>query len=179
MSAGKLGLTPFHTYIPLTNTYPTSSGSGAIGAIEGLREKGFKGQITVLSLESYLPIDRTKLSKALIPDEKKVAWRDAQHFSDAGVTFHLSTEVTNVDFKNHKLTTANGGEFKYSKVLFCTGGTPKNLPLPGFKDLDNIFALRRVEDVQRINNAVGENGKKIVVVGTGFIGTLYVEVAIR
>lgn len=78
--------------------------------------------------------------------------------------------MTNVDFKNHKVKTASGGEFTYSKVLFCTGGTPKNLPMPGFKELKNIFLLRRVEDVQKINKAVGENGKKIVVVGTGFIG---------
>lgn len=149
---------------------PNDSGSGAIGAIEGLREKGFKGQITVLTLESYLPIDRTKLSKALIDDEKKLEWRNAQHFSEAGVNFHLSTEVISVDFKNHKLKTSSGSVFGYSKVLFCTGGTPRNLPLPGFKDLGGIFALRGVEDVQMINKAVGGNGKKILVVGTGFIG---------
>jgi hypothetical protein len=39
-----------------------SSGSGALGAIEGLREKGFKGKITVLSKEAYLPIDRVGTS---------------------------------------------------------------------------------------------------------------------
>lgn len=42
--------------------------------------------------------------------------------------------------------------------------------MPGFKDLKGIFALRGIEDVQGINKAVGSNGKKIVVVGTGFIG---------
>lgn len=146
------------------------SGSATIGAIEGLREKGFNGKITVLTLESHLPIDRTKLSKALIADEKKIEWRNTQHFSEAGVDFHFSTEVISVDFKNHKLKTLSGGEFGYSKVLFCTGGTPKSLSMPGFKDLKGIFALRGIEDAQKINNSVGGNGKKIVVVGTGFIG---------
>lgn len=42
--------------------------------------------------------------------------------------------------------------------------------MPGFKDLKGIFVLRGVEDVQGINKVVGSNGKKIVVVGTGFIG---------
>jgi NADPH-dependent 2,4-dienoyl-CoA reductase/sulfur reductase-like enzyme len=146
-------------------------GSGAIGAIESLREKGFKGRITVLSKEAYLPIDRTKLSKALISDAKKVEWRDQAHFSEAGVDFHLGVEVASVDFKAHKLHTKDGGEWSYGKVLFATGGTPKNLPMDGFKELGNIFSLRGLSDVEAINKAVGENkGRKVVVVGTGFIG---------
>jgi len=146
------------------------SGSGAMGAIEGLREKGFEGQITVLTKESYLPIDRTKLSKALISDEQKIQWRDAQHFRDAGVDFHLTTEVSSINFQAHKIYTKTGGEFSYSKVLLCTGGTPKRLAMKGFKDLGDIFVLRGVDHVQRINTALGENGKKVVVIGSSFIG---------
>ncbi|PWW75622.1 hypothetical protein C7212DRAFT_325504 [Tuber magnatum] len=145
-------------------------GSGAMGAIEVLREKGFKGQITVLTKERYLPIDRTKLSKALIPNEQKLQWRDAQHFRDAGVDFHLATEVSSIDFKAHKIHTKTGGEFSYSKVLLCTGGTPKRLPMEGFRSLGDIFVLRGVDDAQRINSAIGDNGKKVVVIGSSFIG---------
>jgi len=144
-----------------------------MGAIEGLREKGFKGQITVLTKESYLPIDRTKLSKALISDEQKVQWRDAQHFRDAGVDFHLTTEVSSIDFQAHKIHTNTGGEFSYSKVLLCTGGTPRRLAMKGFKDLGDIFVLRGVDDVKRINSALGDNGKKVVVIGSSFIGEFW------
>lgn len=42
--------------------------------------------------------------------------------------------------------------------------------MPGFKNLNGIFVMRGIEDVQGINKAAGGNGKKIVVVGTGFIG---------
>lgn len=42
--------------------------------------------------------------------------------------------------------------------------------MPGFKDLKGIFVLRGIEDVQGINKVVEGNGKKVVVVGTGFIG---------
>jgi len=44
------------------------------------------------------------------------------------------------------------------------------LPLPGFKDQSNIFLLRQIPDTQKIMNAVGDKGKKIVVVGSSFIG---------
>lgn len=76
-----------------------------------------------------------------------------------------------MDFKAHKIHTKDGGEWSYGKVLFATGGTPKNLPMDGFKELGNIFSLRGLSDVEAINKAVGENkGRKVVVVGTGFIG---------
>lgn len=119
-------------------------GSGAIGAIEGLRSKGFKGRVTVLSKEAYLPIDRTKLSKALIPDVAKIQWRDENHFKAGGVDFRIKSEVESVDFDSHKLKLKDGSDVDYSKVLFCTGGTPKMLPMKGFRELKNIFTLRTV-----------------------------------
>ncbi|KAF8254155.1 hypothetical protein K440DRAFT_639920 [Wilcoxina mikolae CBS 423.85] len=145
-------------------------GSGAIGAVEGIREKGYTGKITVLSKEAYLPIDRTKLSKALIPDAAKLALRTDEFYKEAGVDFHLEKEVESVDFAGHKLKTKDGEEFSYDKVIFTTGGTPKRLPMQGFKSLGNIFVLRDVGDVQGILKAIGDNGKKIVVIGSSFIG---------
>lgn len=44
------------------------------------------------------------------------------------------------------------------------------LPLPGFTDQSNIFLLRHITDTQGIMNAVGDKGKKIVVIGSSFIG---------
>jgi len=45
------------------------------------------------------------------------------------------------------------------------------LPLEGLKgDLGNVFVLRSIPDVQGILKAVGDNGKKIVVIGSSFIG---------
>lgn len=62
-------------------------GSGTIGAIEGLRAGGFSGPITVITKEGYLPIDRTKLSKALLTDVSKAQWRDAEFFKEASIDF--------------------------------------------------------------------------------------------
>lgn len=44
------------------------------------------------------------------------------------------------------------------------------MPLQGFKVLDNIFTLRSIHDTKKINDAIGEKGKNIVVVGSSFIG---------
>ncbi|KAL9088025.1 MAG: hypothetical protein Q9165_006366 [Trypethelium subeluteriae] len=146
-------------------------GSGTVGAIEGLRAGGYTGHITVISKEGYRPYDRTKLSKALLADISKVAWRSPDFYKDASIDI-FEDEVTKVDFSGKKVSVKSGKTYDYTKLVIASGGTPKSLPLPGLKlgELKNVFLLRSVPDVQGIVDAVGDNGKKIVVIGSSFIG---------
>jgi len=144
-------------------------GSGALGTLEALREDGFKGSITMISSEGYLPIDRTKLSKALIDDPSKIALRDEAWFKDGSIDV-VNDEVTDVDFSGKKVSTKSGSSFQYSKLVLATGGSPKSLPLPGFKELGNIFLLRTIDHTKAINAAIGDKNKKIVIIGSSFIG---------
>jgi hypothetical protein len=140
-----------------------------LGTLEALRENGFKGTITMIGNEGYNPIDRTKLSKALIDDPSKILLRDDAWFKDGAVDV-VSDEVTGVDFSAKKVKTKGGSSFQYTKLVLATGGTPKSLPLPGFKELENIFLLRNIPHVKAINAAIGEGKKKIVIIGSSFIG---------
>lgn len=141
-----------------------------MGAVQALREQNFKGGITVISREGYPPIDRTKLSKALLADVSALAWRDAAWFESASVKL-VNDEATSVDFSKKSVSTKSGASYPYTKLILATGGTPIMLPLPGFKDLKNVFLLRTIPDVEAILSAVGEKkGKNIVVIGSSFIG---------
>ena len=133
-----------------------------------LRELGFKGKVTVIGKEG-IPIDRTKLSKALITDASKLYLQPKEWYDDGSIEFQ-SDEVASVDFNGKSVKTKSGKSTSYTKLILASGGVPKNLPLPGFKDLGNIFLLRTVSDVQKIMGAVGDKGKNIVIVGTSFIG---------
>ncbi|KAI1476750.1 hypothetical protein F4774DRAFT_412547 [Daldinia eschscholtzii] len=144
-------------------------GSGAIGTIEGLREKGFTGPITMISNEGYLPIDRTKLSKALITDHTKIQWRDEEWFKSGSVEI-VHDEVVDVDLVSKAVITKNKERYQYSKLVLATGGSPRNLPVQGFQVLENIFLLRTVHDAKKIVDAIGDKGKKIIIVGSSFIG---------
>ncbi|PVI03219.1 hypothetical protein DM02DRAFT_521300 [Periconia macrospinosa] len=145
-------------------------GSGTLGAIEGLRGGGYKGAITVLSKEGYRPIDRTKLSKALLAGISKAAWRQPEFYKDASIDI-IEDEVKSVDFDGKKVSTKSGKTYDYSKLILATGGTPRWLPIEGLKgDLGNVFLLRTLPDAQNIVKAVGDNGKKVVVIGSSFIG---------
>ena len=55
--------------------------------------------------------------------------------------------VTSIDFKSKTVATKSGSSHPYTKLILASGGTPKMLPLPGFKDLGNIFLLRQINDV--------------------------------
>lgn len=141
-----------------------------MGAVQALREQGSKAHVTLISSEPNLPIDRTKLSKALIADASKLEWRSQDWFDSASIkTVH--DEVSDVDFSKKIVSTKSGTSYPYNKLILATGGTPRVLPLPGFKDLSNIFLLRTIPHVQAILSAIGdEKGKNIVIVGSSFIG---------
>lgn len=145
-------------------------GSGTFGALLKLRELGYQGRITVITDEG-LPIDRTKLSKALITDPTKLYLQPEDWYKDGSIDF-VADSVTSVDFDGKTISTKTGKSYPYNKLILATGGTPRQLPLPGFKnnELGNIFLLRKVSDVQNIVNAVGDKGKKIVIIGSSFIG---------
>ncbi|KAJ5175556.1 Apoptosis-inducing factor 1 [Penicillium canariense] len=145
-------------------------GSGTIGAVQTLRELKYPGSITIISKEPEIVIDRTKLSKALIADPAKILWRPREWFTEAGIDI-IKDEVASVDFAAKTVTTATGSTHRYTNLILATGGQPRTLPLPGFRDeLSNVFALRDVSNVQDILAAAGDSKKNIVVIGSSFIG---------
>jgi len=151
-------------------------GSGGLFTIESLRENGYKGPITLLSKEEYAPIDRTKLSKALITDPSKIEWRKADVLKEKyGVTFRSGTVVTAID-PSAKTVTLNGSEtLKYSNVVLAPGATPRALPIEG-ADLGNVLTLRTIQDAKAID-AVLQEGKRIAFIGSSFISMELVVVA--
>lgn len=144
-------------------------GSAGLTTMETLRGNGFLGLITMISNEGYLPIDRTKLSKALIDDSSKIALRDESWYKHGSVEI-IEDEVIGVDFSTRQVFIKKGDPHTYTKLVLACGSTPKILSTPGFKELDGIFALRNVHHTKAINKALGSKNKNIVIIGSSFIG---------
>jgi NADPH-dependent 2,4-dienoyl-CoA reductase/sulfur reductase-like enzyme len=144
-------------------------GSGAFHAVESLREHGFKAPITMLSKEANAPIDRTKLSKALITDASKLEWRTPADLKiKYGVTLRINTTVTSVDTANKTVTLEDGKEtISYDVLILASGGVPRRLPIEG-GELENVYTLRDVQDAKKIDAACQE-GKHVVAIGSSFI----------
>lgn len=85
----------------------------------------------------------------------------------------LVSEVVSIDRERHVIGTADGQEFKYSKLVLATGSAPAVPPISG-RDKEGVFAIRK--DVSYLEGMLMamDKAKSIVIVGCGFIG---VEIA--
>ncbi|CAA7266910.1 unnamed protein product [Cyclocybe aegerita] len=144
-------------------------GSGTFHAVESLREHGYAGPITILTKESHTPIDRTKLSKALLTDAAKIEWRTPADLKiKYGTNIRLGVEATSVDIENKVVTIDNGKDtLGYDKLILAPGGTPRRLPIEGAQ-LENVYTFRSIEDSKKVDTAA-QAGKRLVVIGSSFI----------
>lgn len=78
----------------------------------------------IISKEPYIPIDRTKLSKALIDDPAKLAMRDQQWYTDNKIDLNLDTVVKSVDVEKQTVTTNDGKSISYEHLILATGASP-------------------------------------------------------
>ncbi len=145
-------------------------GSGGLATVIGLRESGYVGKITVLSAEPHAPIDRTKLSKALMTDPSKLEWYSAEKLTEAfSADLRTGVKVTGVDAAGKKVLVGSEA-LSYEYLVLSPGGVPRRLPVPG-SDSPNVYTLRSVDDTKRISDAIeSPSEKNLVIIGSSFIG---------
>jgi len=112
-------------------------------------------------------------------DASKLEWRTAADLRiKFGVTLRTSTTVTSIDIVGKQVVLEGGKEFiHYDKLILSPGGQPKKLPIPGV-DLENVFTFRGINDSIKVDAAAKE-GKKLVVIGSSFIGMEIVISALK
>lgn len=146
-------------------------GGGAAGqsAAETLRQSDFKGEIIILSKEDRIPYDRTLLSKNTSGvDTTRAVLRSSDFLNEYGINYHLNSNVTSIDANSKQVFLENGTSIAYDKLLIASGGQAVKPRIPGI-ELQNVFTLRNSADQEAIKK-VAPTAKKIVVLGSGFIG---------
>lgn len=141
-------------------------GPASVVAAETLRQEGFKGRVILATRENVLPYDRPKLSKALNVSPESIQLRSADFYSSHDIEVVLGKEAVGVDKEGKKVKFSDGEEIRYDKLLLATGSKPRTLPVPGFQD--HVLLLRDPAQANAI--ATMAEGKKVVVIGTSFIG---------
>jgi len=143
------------------------AGAAAHTAIETMRSNNYKGQITLIGGEKHLPYDRPVLSKTMDKKPEDMSLRSREWYSEAGVHLKLDTLVTKVLPTEKQVVLHTGQNITYHKLLYCTGGTPRQLGVEG-EQLAGVHTLRTPQDAHAIHAEA--NGKKVVIVGGSFIG---------
>jgi len=149
-------------------------GGGLAGAsaVEGIRERDKDGGILIISSEKHLPYDRPPLTKKLWFGKKKVEDIFLYHqefYVQNGVTVASGVSVVALDAKQKSITTNDGRQYTFQKLLLATGGVPRTLPVPG-GNLEGICYFRTLDDYLRMRKESIE-GKSATVIGGGFIGS--------
>ena len=148
-------------------------GGGAAGcaAAEMLRQVDFQGRIVMLTADSELPYDRTKLSKAALQSDEFAGpdlLRPASFYEQHGIEVKTAAKVSQLDVDSQQLTYGDGETLSYDALLLATGGKVRKIPVDG-ADRPNVFTLRQSEDTRAILQAA-QNAQKAVIIGSGFIG---------
>ncbi|MEX0942378.1 MAG: FAD-dependent oxidoreductase [Pseudomonadales bacterium] len=154
------------------------AGQAAGQAAASFRQEGYEGEIVILGDEAHPPYQRPPLSKQYLSGEHgldRVYVRPQKFYADKQVDLRTGVTVTAIDPGAKTVTTKDGDIIPYEKLLIATGSRPRRLSIPG-SDLDGIFYLRTIADVDRIREAM-ETASKVVIVGGGYIGLEVASVA--
>jgi Uncharacterized NAD(FAD)-dependent dehydrogenases len=143
--------------------------AGARAAIE-LRELGWKGDITLIGKERLAPYERPPLSKAVLLEEKPepAFLLTEEKLRESRISLITDGHVTGIDPAEKIVSLADGRAFDYDKLLLATGAAPRKLVLEG-SDTSGIWYLRTFPDALAIRSRLLP-GKRLVVIGGGFIG---------
>ncbi|MBP2703048.1 FAD-dependent oxidoreductase [Microbispora sp. RL4-1S] len=138
-------------------------------AARALREQGFDGRLTLIGAEPHRPYDRPPLSKEFLAGtmtEADLALEDAGE--DLGAEWRLGVPAAGLTPRGsagYAVTLGDGTSVAADGVVIATGATARSLPwnLPG------VHTLRTLDDARALRADLVP-GRRLVVVGAGFVG---------
>ena len=148
-------------------------GAGQAGgrAAEALRAAGFAGEVVLFGEERHEPYERPRLSKSVLMREEAAAAaviHPREWYAAQGISLRSGTRIEAIAPRTHAVITAEGQRLEYSRLLLCTGSRVR--PLTGAPDgLGGVHYLRTLGEAERLAAEL-EPGKRLVVIGGGFIG---------
>jgi len=157
-------------------------GAGQAGgeiAVE-LRKLGYAGRVLILGEEPQVPYKRPPLSKAYFAgtvSAESLSMMQPANLEKANIEFRGNARVLRIDRAARQLELADGSRLAYAKLALTTGGRARLLALPG-ATAGNVFPLRTIADVDAIRARCAP-GKRLLIVGGGFIGLETAAVATK
>lgn len=141
-------------------------GGGMTGsaAVMAIRKNDPDGSIAMFSKESYQPYNRPPLSKSIW---EGMAIDDIQRSMDKYNTdLFLNSVITKINSSEKWISSDNGDQFQYQKLLLATGGDPIRLP----SSPQDVIYYRTRADYHRLEKLAKEKND-FCVIGGGFIGS--------
>lgn len=156
------------------------AGQAGLQTAASLREFGFAGTIVLVGAESVPPYQRPPLSKSYLtgpPGVDRVALRAPAFYRDRRIRLELDARVAEIDRAAARVRLSTGAWLRYDRLVCAFGAEPRQLDVPG-ADLDGVLTVRTVADADAVRSGLAVPGRRVVVVGGGFLG-LELAAAVR
>ncbi|MEM8578619.1 MAG: FAD/NAD(P)-binding oxidoreductase [Pseudomonadota bacterium] len=157
-------------------------GAGQAGAscVAKLRTLGFEGRVTLIGAEAAPPYQRPPLSKAYLLGDMtldRLYLRPESYYAEAGIDLRTGTAVTGIDVAAQEVRIGDEA-LAYTDLVLATGSTPRRLPAAIGGDLDGVFTVRDLLDVDAMAPRFAD-GARVLIVGGGYIGLEAAAVAAK
>lgn len=156
------------------------AGHSAGVAVASLREHGYADEIVVIGAEGHGPYQRPPLSKGFLAGQmtaEQLLLKPAKFYAERSITLRTGTRVTRIERSPRVLVLDDGSRLDYSQLLLATGSRARKLDLPG-STLAGVHYLRTIADVEAIKANIAP-GRRLVVIGGGYIGLEAAAVAVK
>ncbi|MEW1720543.1 FAD-dependent oxidoreductase [Streptomyces sp. NPDC093109] len=148
--------------------------AAGLAAAETLRRDGYDGELTLVGDEPDAPYDRPPLSKQILSGEwepHRLPLRPEADLDALGLDLRLGIGATGLDLAARTVLLADGSRVPYDGLIVATGVRPRRLPGEGHAHL-----LRTLDDALTLRDRLGP-GRRLVIVGAGFLGAEAAAVA--
>ncbi len=158
-------------------------GAGQAGAslVARLRAKGHAGAITLIGEENAAPYQRPPLSKAYLLGEmeaERLHLRAPEFYAEHNITLRLGVAVDSINPAAKTIWMAGGEAIHYDELALTTGSIPRHLPAAVGGDLEGVYTVRTLADVDAMR-AEFRPGRRVLIVGGGYIGLEAAAVAAK
>lgn len=148
-------------------------GAGQAGSslVAKLRNQGFEGSIALIGAEPVPPYQRPPLSKKYLLGEmdlERLYLRPESFYAEQDIDLRLGETVTEIDRVAREVVMENT-RLPYGQLVFTTGSIPRRLPAAIGGDLDGVYVVRNLADVDAMAPEF-RDGAHVLIVGGGYIG---------
>lgn len=134
-----------------------------------LRIEGYDGTITLVGDEADAPYDRPPLSKEFLSEgwePGRLTLLAATDLDTLDLELRLGTPATALSTIDREVTLADGSAVSYDALVVATGVRPRVLPA----HRNGVHVLRTLADALPLRERLAP-GRRLVIVGAGFVGT--------
>lgn len=148
-------------------------GAGQAGgrAAEALHAAGFEGPVTMVGDEAEPPYERPELSKGVLlgtSQAESTFIHPREHWAAKNVKLVCGLRAEAIAPASRSVMLSDGTRLEYDQLILATGSRVR--PLIGVNDtLGGVHYLRTISDANRLAKDLVA-GRKMVVIGGGFIG---------